>query len=289
MMTEQQPLPENEHPEDTLVDEINEIDDAPPADESVEMDFEDLPPLPPGFDIDAALAAVGSLSDVIAEHEAEEAAEHARLEALRQAEEERLEAKRREEEEYARWVASYDFARPPLTKLQRGQPASVIPALLLMLSGAYLTFTLTLSQTPPEPRIVLLIVCGVVGLTLLSHWISSGRWARGALFAGLAVLFGGASIFYLTLPNNLNTGSGLPLLVVALGLATLFSVLLSRPIIGRLIPVGLALIVGGGVMLGFTMGLLEPAVLTLISQFWYVPLIVVAVLMLTPVVVRKRG
>lgn len=73
------------------------------------------------LDVDAALQAVSSLSDMIAEKEAVEQAV-ATAEAERSA---------REEE-----FRSNPFPRPPMSSLQRGQIASIVPALALIAIGA---------------------------------------------------------------------------------------------------------------------------------------------------------
>ncbi len=241
------------------------------------------------FDIEAALAAVGSLEDVIAEREAQEAAERARLDSLRLAEEERQEAKRREDEEYARWIASYHFARPPLMRLQRGQPASVIPALLLIASGAYLTFSLTLSELPPAPELMAVLLGGLTGLILLAHWLNSGRWARGALFAGLAILLSGGAWGYLTLPGGLEPADGWGVLIAAGGVAMILTALLALPPMGRLIPLGLASIAGGAFMIAAQTGLLDSTLLTVIRQQAVVVLVAALVFMVLPLLFRRRG
>ena len=76
---------------------------------------------------------------------------------------------------------------PPLTTLKRGQLGSVVPALLLIGLGAWLTLTTT-SGTPPDPLLVAAVVVGGIVVSLLAQWLGTGRWSRGALFFALLLL-----------------------------------------------------------------------------------------------------
>lgn len=243
------------------------------TDESEELyrrDHEDF-----SLDIDAALAAVTSLSDLVAEREAEESEARHEIELAEQKAEER-----------ARWVDSYVFPQPTLTRMQRGQLSSVIPAILLIVSGAYLTFALTLSDTPPSPGIVALIVCGVIGMTLLSHWLTSGRWARGALFLGLVLIFTGGVLFYTTLPDMLLPGW--TLMVAAFGLAAALSGVLARPASGRITALGLGIIASAGFIFAASLGLIPVIVLDSIRVGWIAIVPVLAVLLLLALIFRRR-
>jgi hypothetical protein len=234
---------------------------------------------PLNLDIDAALAAVGSLSDELAERRANEEAEAARKAAIQQA-----------ELEYARWVENYHFDRPPMSRLKRGHPASVIPALLLMATGAYLTFALTLSETPLPPELVLLMVCGVVGITLLANWIGTGRWARGSLFAGLSLIAFGGIVYYLSLPESfIEPAQGWPLLVIGIGAAALLTAVLARPRLGVLIPIALALMLAGGVVLAANMNLLPLALGEITSVIWPFVLGVIIILLILPGLFRRQA
>jgi hypothetical protein len=235
---------------------------------------------PLDMDIDAALAAVTSLSDVVAEREAEAAAQAA-------AEQEQLEEAAQAARERAEWLESYSFPHPSLTRLQRGQPSSVIPALLLIATGAYLTFALTLSDSPPAPGIVVLLVCGVVGLTLLSYWLSSGRWARGALFLGLALILSGGAIYYAALPDALSPDQSWTLLVGAWGIAALLTGLLAKPRSGRMIALGLGIIGSAAFTLFAAAGAVPLIVVDLLRVAWIAVLPVVALLMLLALVFRR--
>lgn len=255
--------------------------------------LDDLPPLPT-FDIDAALAAVSSLDAVLTEQEQSEAQERARQAAIEAERQEELEAQQRAEQERIRWIEAYDFPRPPMIVLRRGGASSVIPALLLMATGGYLTFALTLSATPPAPGLVALLVGGVVGLTLISNWLSSGRWARGALFAGLLSIFAGLGLFITTQPgliplSTLNGGASWPLLVIMAGIALLLAGVLSRPSMGRLAMIGLGTAAAGLFALATNAGYVCECVGTTINTVWPGIAAVVVVLMLIPVIFRRRA
>ncbi|MFW5709027.1 MAG: hypothetical protein ACOCX5_02280 [Chloroflexota bacterium] len=168
-------------------------------------------------DIEAALASVSALSDVIAEREAEEAAERARQEA---------EQRRREEEIAQR--QSYYLPRPPMLNLQRGQLSSVIPALLLMLLGGLLTVALASPDEGIGAGHVLLVAVVGLGVILVAQWLSSDRWAVGALFAGVTLLTGiGITVFLVQTDGP--GANGWPLYIGAVGAGALISALFSQP------------------------------------------------------------
>lgn len=264
MTINDQPNPETEPQDDSYTE--YEADDTA----YVESEFaDDLYVRDDSLDIDAALAAVSSLSDLMAEREVQEAAEQREIIAEQQIQQERVQRQ-----------ASYVFPRPAAIKLQPGSPASVIPALLLIAAGAYLTFALTLSDTPPAPGLVILMMSGVAGLTLLGHWLASGRWARGSLFAGLLLPGIGAALYL---------SASLPVWFVmtgVLGLAILLTGLLAKPASGRLVAFGLATLIGTGVLLAINGNL----VLTdIIRTAALVVLPVILILMLLSLIVRRRS
>lgn len=255
------------------------------------------------LDIDAALAAVGSLSEVIEEQQAAEAEERRRLarieaedrarQAVLEVERQReLEEQQRAEEEYQRWVANYDFKRPPLVQLQRGRLASLVPALILMAVGVYLTFLQTLAPEPAEPVFILLIVAAGIGLTLIAYWLASRRWARGAFFLGVTILLSGGLIYFLTVFSTVGIVTGWPLILVAVAVAMFLAALMCRPTLRQVIPLALALAAGGGFMLAANLDLLPPdiavGIADVIGQTWPVVLVAALVLMLLPVVLRRR-
>lgn len=227
---------------------------------AVEPDNAPVPDLSGGLDenrfdldIDAALSALGSLGDVVAEQSAGIAAEQARIAALKADEEERQEAARVAAEAYARWKESYHMAHPPSVRLQRGRLASVLPALLLIAAGAYLTFALTLPDVPLPQGYVPAILCGVGGLVILSYWLTSGRWARGALLIGSACAGLAVVLAYTEATGGTLATQGAALVIVA-GAAVTLTGALGRPRHGATVAVGLALALAGGAGLAMQSG-----------------------------------
>lgn len=224
------------------------------------------------LDIDAALASVASLSDAVAEHEAQEAAEEARIQAAEHA---AAEAERRR--------SDYYFAAPPALTLRRGQLASVIPAFALIGVGIWLTFSLA-SDATPDALVVVLAAAGGVSLSLLAYWLSSERWSIGALFSGLLVAGLAGMLFYLA---QSGTPDQWPLLLVASGGAAIVSGLLSRG--GRYLLIGLVLIAAGLAGTAATTGALSPDVTRLIDDYGLIALGVVAALLLLPSLFSRRA
>ncbi len=252
---------------------------------------------PADIDVGAALEALGSLDAVVAQQEAEEAAERVRQAALHADEEERREAERIAAEEHARWVAGYHLPRPAAVEVNRGRLTTLVPALLLMLGGAYLTLALTLPEDSvsalpaPTPALLMLLLTGGVALSLLTYWLASGRWARGALFSALSLGLGGGLLYALTLadvPALLRDAPG-PLASVVLGLAALLSGVLARPVSMPMSVLGLAIIAGGGLVVALSAGLLgevSQLLENLAVEYGGVVLIVGAVLLILPLLAR---
>lgn len=234
-------------------------------------------PVAEGVDIEAALAAVSSLSDMLAEQEAAEQAKIAQAEAeARAAEERRMRLEHPE----------LFFPVPPQTVLRRGQMASVVPALLLMGIGAWLTFALTVSPPAPDALTIAAVLLGGVSITLLARWLSSGRWARGSLFAVLALLLTAAVSFYLTLPASPGMARGWPLLLVGAGAAFILTALLAYPPDRHLIAPGLLLVFAGLIGLAVTMALLPASLVSVIVTLWPVVLVAVVLVWLLPALRR---
>jgi hypothetical protein len=231
-----------------------------------------------GLDIEGALAAVSSLSDMLAE---EEAAEQTRLaQAEAQA--------RTVAEQQARVEHPELFFPMPLpVTLYRGHVASVVPALLLILTGAWLTFTLTTS-TPPDPALLAVIVSGSIAVTLLVRWLASGRWARGTLFFALLLLFIGLTIMYLMQPSAPGLVQGWPLLLVAVGAACLLAGLMGQPVDRRMLLPAVAFAVAGFAALAWTTATISSALMSAAASFWPIVALVIVVIWLLPVVFRQR-
>jgi len=285
---ERDPTPEmDDTPADLSPDELRyapPVDEAPedesPADET-EFASEDNPdsPVAEELDIAAALAAVSSLSDMLAEQEAAEQARIAQEEAEAQAQAER-QARLEHPERF--------FPVPPMTTLKRGQSASVIPAIVLIVVGAGLTFALTAGNITLTPDLIAAVIGGGLGITLIARWLASGRWARGSLFFGLAFLLVGGIIFYLAQPASLGIERGWPLVLAGLGLPFVLTAFLAYPSDRRLLFPGIALIAAGVIALTVTTGMLGDSLLTAASTFWPVALIALAIIWLLPIIFRQR-
>ncbi|MCU0464429.1 MAG: hypothetical protein MUF38_07640 [Anaerolineae bacterium] len=232
-----------------------------------EDDLSSAETAPLDFDIDAALAAVGTLDSVMSEQAAREEVER-----------ERLAAERRAEEEYQRWAESYQFPRPGMTRVQTGRPVSLIPALGLMAVGLLLTFGGTLNL-PLTPALLAGLAVGLVGLSLVVYWLAAKRWARGALALGLAALGGGVLLALPELVPAQVLPPTLPWMV--LGVAVALVGLLARPFNGGLTALGTGLLLASVVLLFI------PPTLPIV-QIVPVVLGAVGVLMALPLVLRPR-
>lgn len=219
-------------------------------------------------DIDAALAAVASLSDLMPEREAE--------------------AEARADSRQSGLSFVPEMPMPPLATLKRGQLGSVVPALLLIGFGAWLTLTTT-GGAPPDPPLVAAVVVGGLVLTLLAQWLGAGRWSRGVVFFAVLIVLGAGVIVFSTQPGGLDLGRGYPLLIVAAGLSMAAAGFLARPISPRLIAPGALMLVAGLTGLVITLDVLPDDLLALASPLAPVVLGIALVLFLLPVIFRRRS
>ncbi|MCC6614399.1 MAG: hypothetical protein IT320_13040 [Anaerolineae bacterium] len=218
------------------------------------------------LDVDAALAAVASLSDVVAEREA---SEDAALAADRPS-----------------LTPTLSFDAPKPVALRRGSLASVIPAAILIIAGALLTLATTSGAVIPTQFVVWGGI-GAVGLLLISYWLSSRRWARGSFFFAALLLLSAAAFYAVTAPDGIGI-KGYPLLIVAAGAAFVLTSLVSRPFIRSVLLPGILMILGGLAALGFTFDIFDASLLTVAAQYaWVVPVVLI-VLWLLPLVFRRR-
>ncbi|MEZ4669079.1 MAG: hypothetical protein R3E39_14325 [Anaerolineae bacterium] len=232
-----------------------------------------------GLDLEAALAAVSSLSDVVAEQEAAEQARLARIETEKQAKAER-QARLENPELF--------FPVPPMTTLKRGQLASVVPALLLIGVGVWLTVVLTTTGSLPDSGLLAGLVIAGFGLTLVVRWLATGRWAGGSLFFGLALLLMGGSVIFLLQPFSPGLVSGWPMLIAAIGVALLLSGILTYPSDRRLVFPGVVILAVGLVGLIVTMNILSNEILVVAASLWPVAVVIVAIFFVLPMLFRQR-
>lgn len=180
------------------------------------------------------------------------------------------------------------FSRPPLMRLQRGQAASVIPALLLIASGAWLTFALTTGAALPDPLILLSAGVGGLGVIFLSLWMSSQRWAQGGFFIGAWLLLSSIVLIYLFQPTGLDFNSGWALLIVAFGAAWALTGFITFP---RRVPfgvVGLLIAIAGGLGTGVLSNQLDARLVDIAQSLLPVALIFLVIIIVLPMISRRR-
>jgi hypothetical protein len=219
-------------------------------------------------DIDAALAAVATLSEIMTDREAEAQA--------------RADAKQPTAPTFVP-----EMPLPPLTTLKRGQLGSIVPALLLIGLGAWLTLTTT-GGNPPDPMLVTVIVIAGLVVTLLAQWLGTRRWSRGVLFFALLVLLVAGVVAFAVQPTGIDLLRGYPLLLVAPGLAMVLTGVLARPLNVRLLAPGVLLVVAGVVGLLVTLGILPANLLTTAAPLAPIVGVIVLVLWLLPLAFRRR-
>jgi hypothetical protein len=241
----------------------------PPQDDLSDLLSKWSPGSDRGTDIDAALAAVSSLSDLVAE---QEAAEEARAEARRP----------------ALTVYKPTLPAPPMSVLKRGSLGSLVPALLLMGGGAWLTFMLT-SGVTVDPLLVAALLIGGIALSLLAHWLGTRRWSRGALFTVLLIAAIAGVIAFSLQPGGIDLVRGWPLLLAGVGVALALAGVLARPIERRAFIPAVLLILAGALGLAFTGGYAPADLLPTIAPYAPVGLAVLAVVWIAPLIFKRRG
>ena len=177
---------------------------------------------------------------------------------------------------------------PPLLRVRRGQPGSLIPALTLIGVGAWLTVA-QVTNTAIDPSLVSAVLAGGLLLTFVAVWLGSGRWPRGLLLAVLVALIGaggGALILGAGLGNAL---SAYPLLLSALGVAILLTAFLARPLDRPLLGPALVFITAGIVGYLVLNGAIPAGLLSGAAAYWFVPAIILLILIALPLFVRRRA
>lgn len=254
-------------------------------DETAEVLLEDLVPRlsqadaadfdADALDIDAALAAVSTLDDLIAEQEAEAAAQQAAAE-----EAERLAAER---EARMRHPESF-FPMPALSSLPRGRFDSVITALAFIVSGIVLTLTLT-GGTPDFLSQQGFMILLVIFFVLLVRWLVSQPMTLGnGLFAvALLLLFAVGEQVLQPLSTQW------PLFVAGVGAALFFRNLLNGQRAAMSLFAPLVVTVAGVSAWLVTSGQLPIALQGLPQSVIWVVLGLVALILLLPVLFKQRN
>jgi len=285
---------ENDFPplfDDTPPDDADEARAAyarPQEPDEPELLSESYPPVSAATDIDSALAALASLQDLAFQEEAYSDEEYAPLEDVPDSDEAlAFEAPTPATGQWATvvvpatsrpaWTAPLsDSSRPPLLTLERGQAASIVPAVLLIGAGAWGVFLVATGAAFPLAQLPALAM-GSLGIVLLVLWASSGRRSDGSLFGGLLLLALGAAVGFLTQSDS--WGQNYPLLAAALGAACFISSLGIAAYRRWLALFGIGLILGGVGLFAAMSQRLIPQIVTL------VPVVLIAAILL-PIVLR---
>jgi len=234
------------------------------------------------LDIDAALAAVSQLT-LLTQDEPIDYSDESDYEPEP---EDTIQEFTRESEPEPHYVA--EFEQPRELSMSRGQMASVIPALTLIILGGWLTFTLTTSDTPPPTGLLFSVVLIAVGAIFLSQWLTSARWSRGNFFFGTSILLIGGLQFYFSQisPDTLNNGWAL--WIVALGIALFSTGYIAVPRLPRLAIMGFVTMVAGAIGYVLTSGTLDPTVITFVSNLWFVGVAIIIFMMIAPLLRRRQ-
>lgn len=254
-------------------------------DEDHEHDFYDELPVPQEatadeLDIDAALAAVSQLT-LLTQDEPIDYSDESDYEPA--PEDTIQEFTRNTQPDY-----TVEFEQPRDISMSRGQMASVIPALTLIILGGWLTFTLTTSNTPPSTGLLFSVILIAVGAIFLSQWLTSARWSRGNFFFGSSlVLIGGLQLYFSQVSPDM-LYNGWTLWIVALGIALFATGYIAVPRLPRLTIMGVVTIVAGAIGYVLTSGTLDPTVITFVSNLWFVGVAIVIFMMIAPLLRRRQ-
>jgi hypothetical protein len=169
---------ENDTLNDFLSDDDARRDDAPDVENAPNND--DVP----SNDVDLALAALSNLNDLAREEEPAPASDDL------------FDTPVTDDAPDSQTVISV-FPQPPLSQLERGQAASVVPSLVLIGVGAFLTFLLTTKTPLPSDDFVGGLALVGMGISAMSYWLSSGRWSKGSLVVGIVLALAGVGVVLL--------------------------------------------------------------------------------------------
>ncbi len=241
--------------------------------QTLERDW--LPNPRPPLDIDAALASITTLEEVVAQEEAAEQAEAESQAARRQ--------RIIERERHVDALAADPFPQPRPLAARRGSAVSIITGAGLLLAGGGLTY-LNTSGSLPGVGVVGLVAVGAICVLLL--WMASARWVQGGLFAVLAAgLTIGGGVLANGLPGALP--QNWPMMLVGPALALILTGLLARPRNLRAIWPGFALVVAALTGLAVTKGYVRADILDAMRLVWPLVALAVVVLLLLPLFGRR--
>jgi len=235
------------------------------------------------LDIDAALAAVSQLT-LLVQQEPDEDGDDFVDDDDEVVSEDAIQEFSREPQSDVR----FEFEQPRELSMVRGQMASVIPALSLIILGGWLTFALTTSTIQPTAGLVFGVVLVAVGAVFLSQWLTSARWSRGNFFFGSsALLIGGIHLYFSQVSPDAVSNSW-SLWIVALGIALFGAGYVAVPRLPRLGIMGFLTIITGAIGYILTSGTLDPSVIQFISNLWFVGVAIIIFMMIAPLIRRRQ-
>ncbi len=165
---------------------------------------------------------------------------------------------------------------------RRAQFSTMLPALLMIVAGVVLL------ARPDEVKRpwILPAVLGALAVSLLLRFLFNGRRERGLFFLTMVFILV-TSLVAAVATGYIDPVEGWPLLIMAPGLAILLTFIFGRNHDRSLVLPGLMLMVGGGVLLPFTTGLIDPGILSVVALYWPVLLLLLALAFL-PRAIRDR-
>jgi hypothetical protein len=192
------------------------------------------------------------------------------------------------------------YPMPPMSALRRGSLASVVPALLLMIVGAWLTLVYTgaLSGLLPAdfaPELLTFTPAGLAGIavaiaaiSLFAYALTSGRWSRGAAVVALLLIGAAALIGASLLPGGLDLPRAYPLLLVVVAAALVIAGLTTRPSNRRVFAPALLLTLAAAVGMAFTLEFAPADILTAAAPFAPVVAALLLLIAIAPAIARRR-
>jgi hypothetical protein len=166
---------------------------------------------------------------------------------------------------------------------RRTQLSTALPALLLIAAGV---FALVRPDQVSGSMLAAEVV-GLVAIMLLLRFLFNSRRERGLFFLTMAIiLFAGFAA--MVAAGAIDITLGWPLLVAVPGAAMIFTFLFERTHERGLLLPGIIFIIAALVLLPFSLGYFDNAILSDVALYWPVLLIVLA-LALLPRAVRDRA
>ncbi|MGB1285586.1 MAG: hypothetical protein ACPG7F_03545 [Aggregatilineales bacterium] len=177
-----------------------------------------------------------------------------------------------------------DVTAPPMFYIQRGQMASVIPAVLLLAGAGGLAAILLSETIVLTSGMIVAGLCGAIGLMMLGQWFSSKRWSAGNFFIGMMLVLLSGTALYLMQPESPGLAAA-PLFVVVSGLALVLTATFT-PIGRGVLAFGLMISVAGLAALMITANLVELP-LDMLTTVAPVPVVIFVIILIMPLLRRR--